>query len=61
MPRPIFVQCCIEGPEYESGPMPTVEVREAPTVVLEDLQRRIETELADRKRILMIVRQGGLR
>lgn len=53
--RPIYIQYPHDPPNHESGPMPTVEVRQVPTVVLDDLKARIENELAERKRIRMIV------
>lgn len=53
--RPIRIQCCIDAPEYASGPMPTLEVSEVPTPVLQNLEAWIKAELADRKRITMLV------
>lgn len=57
--RPIRIQCCFDPPDYDSGSMVAVEVEHVPAVVLEDLQNRIEAELAARKRIRMIIREAG--
>jgi len=54
-PRPIYIQCCIEGPEYNSGPMPTLNIPFVPTMVLHDLEERIREELAARTRITMVL------
>jgi hypothetical protein len=57
--RPILIQCCFDPPAYNSGSMATADVEHVPAVVLEDLLKRIEAELAARKRIRMIIREGA--
>ena len=52
--RPIEILCCLESPGYDSGPLMRVMVSHTPTIVLEDVVRRIDQELQDRRRIFML-------
>lgn len=63
MPTPpdplVFVSYGNSRPHYDSGSILQVPVREAPTVVLMEIRRQIDIELAERARLKRIMREDA--